>query len=87
MLNAGCSEGCTGWVDSEVVGLSVHAWSLVAAVGSVIVATIVVIVVLLPLMLPFRKLEPAELRSSMRLYLTKNAEKIDGPLHPRKTSA
>ena len=51
MLNSeGSPEGCSGWVDSEVVGLSlcrVHAWSLVAAVGSVIVATIVVIVVLL----------------------------------------
>ena len=51
MLNSeGSPEGCSGWVDSEVVGLSlcrVHAWSLVVAVGSVIVATIVVIVVLL----------------------------------------
>ena len=50
MLNSEGSEGCSGWVDSEVVGLSrrVHAWSLVIVVESMI-AAIVVIVVLLPL--------------------------------------
>ena len=47
------SDGSPGWGCSEVVGsvtssLSVHAWSLVAMVGSVMIATIVV-VVLLPL--------------------------------------
>ena len=50
MLNSERSEGCSGWVDSEVVGLSVHAWSLVAVVKSVMITTIVVVVVLLPLM-------------------------------------
>ena len=49
MLNSEASDGCSGWVDSEVVGLSVHAWSLVAVVKSVVIATIVVVVVLLPL--------------------------------------
>ena len=48
------SDGCSGWVDSEIVGvvmssLSVHAWSLVTTVTSVVIATIVVVVVLLPL--------------------------------------
>ena len=67
MLNSEGSDGCSGWVDSEVVGLScrVHAWSLVSMVRSMI-ATIVVVVVLLPLMLASFygcKLEPAELRS------------------------
>ena len=53
MLNPEASDGCSGWVVSEVVGESlslrrVHAWSLTVAVESVI-ATIVVVVVLLPL--------------------------------------
>ena len=49
LLNSeGSSEGCSKWVDSEVVGLSVHAWSLTMAVMSVLmIATIVVVVVLL----------------------------------------
>ena len=55
MLNPEGSDGCSGRGCSEVIGvvtssLSVHAWSLVAMVGSVMIATIVV-VVLLPLML------------------------------------
>ena len=54
MSNAEGSEGSSGWVDSEVVGLSrrVQSWSLVIVVRSIIVA-IVVIVVLLPLLHPF----------------------------------
>ena len=55
MLNSKASDGCSKGVDSEVVGLSlcpVHAWSLVAVVTSMI-ATIVVVVVLLPLVLAF----------------------------------
>ena len=54
VLNSeGSPEGCSGWVDSEVVGLSVHAWSLTVVVESVVIATIVVIVVLLPLSITF----------------------------------
>ena len=37
--------GCSGWGISEVVGLSVHAWSLTVAVTLVVIATIVVVVV------------------------------------------
>ena len=66
LLNPGASEGCSGWVDSEVVGESlslrrVHAWSLVIVVRSVI-ATIVVVVVLLPLIAhhTFDALEPKQ---------------------------
>ena len=49
MLNSEASEGCSGWGISEVIGvvmssLSVHAWSLVAMVKSVMIATIVVVV-------------------------------------------
>ena len=74
MLSSESSDGCSGWVVSEVVGSSlrlVHAWSLVIVVWSVM-ATIVVVVVLLPLMMHLFlvHLEPAELRSSMRLCLT-----------------
>ena len=63
MLNSRASEGCSGWVDSEVVGLSprVHAWSLVIVVRST-VATIVVIVVLLPLMLAFSDASLSQVR-------------------------
>ena len=54
MLSSRASDGCPGWVDSEVIGVvislrRVHAWSLVIAVKSVVIATIVVVVVLLPL--------------------------------------
>ena len=50
--------GVPGWVSQKVIGvvkssLSVHAWSLVATVTSVVIAAIVVFVVLL---LPLRLL-------------------------------
>ena len=59
MLSSRASDGCPGWVYSEVIGVvmslcHVHAWSLVATVVSVVIATIVVVVVLLlPLVHPF----------------------------------
>ena len=51
LSNSEGSEGCSGWVDSEVVGLScrVHAWSLVIVVWSVMATIVVVVVLLLPL--------------------------------------
>ena len=53
LLSSKASDGCSKGVESEVVVLSlcrVHAWSLLSTVKSMI-ATIVVVVVLLPLML------------------------------------
>ena len=89
MLSSEASDGCSGWVDSEVIGVvgrraRVHAWSLVAMVKSVVIATIVVVVVLLPLLHHLflgMTLEPAELRSSMTLYLT---QRPDTDSHPRQ---
>ena len=50
------SEGCSGWVDSEIVGESLSSpcmLSLVSTVRSMIATIVVVVVLLLPLRLLF----------------------------------